>query len=77
MKCQTIFLQIDSLFKRGLEALKKGNYTEAETFFIKAKKFTIELQELQRGKDIFYIALKIKIAGSDHAEPGKCPQSSR
>ena len=40
--------EIDSLFKRGLEALKKGNYAEAETLFIKAKKLTIELQELQK-----------------------------
>jgi len=42
--------EIDDLFKRGLESLKKGNYVEAEALLVKAKKMTIELQELQKNK---------------------------
>ena len=37
--------EIDILFKRGLESLKAGNYIEAEAFFVKAKKLTLELQQ--------------------------------
>ena len=37
--------EIDNLFNRGLEMMKKGNYQEAETFFEKAKNMTLELQK--------------------------------
>jgi hypothetical protein len=37
--------EIDNLFKRGLEFMKNGHYTEAEAFFIKAKNLTLELQK--------------------------------
>jgi hypothetical protein len=37
--------EVDILFKRGLESLKAGNYIEAEAFFIRAKKLTLELQQ--------------------------------
>jgi len=42
--------EIDNLFKIGLEYLKKGKYAEAEAFFTKAKKMTLELQELRKNK---------------------------
>jgi len=37
--------EIDSLFSRGLESMKKGNFQEAEILFIKAKKLTLELEK--------------------------------
>jgi len=37
--------EIDNLFKKGLESMKSGNYIEAETFFIKAKKLALELKK--------------------------------
>jgi outer membrane protein assembly factor BamD (BamD/ComL family) len=37
--------EIDSLFNRGLELMRKGNYQEAESFFVKAKNMTLELQK--------------------------------
>jgi len=47
--------EIDNLFKRGLEFMRSGNYAEAEAFFIKAKKLTIELQELRKNKTDNYM----------------------
>ena len=44
--------EIDNLFKRGLESMQKGNYNEAEMFFTKAKKLTVELQELRKNKTL-------------------------
>lgn len=37
--------EIDNLFSRGLELMRKGNFQEAETLFVKAKTLTIELQK--------------------------------
>jgi len=37
--------EIDTLFSRGLESMKKGNFKEAETLFVKAKTLTLEMQK--------------------------------
>jgi len=37
--------EIDNLFSRGLDSMRKGNFQEAETFFVKAKTLTLELQK--------------------------------
>jgi hypothetical protein len=41
-------IEIDKIFKKGLEAMKNGNYAQAEAFFTKAKNLTVELQELRK-----------------------------
>ena len=35
--------EIDTLFSRGLESMRKGNFQEAESFFVKAKALTVEM----------------------------------
>jgi outer membrane protein assembly factor BamD (BamD/ComL family) len=37
--------EIDTLFSKGLESMRKGNFQEAETLFVKAKKMTLELSK--------------------------------
>ena len=37
--------EIDTLFSKGLDSMKKGNFQEAETFFVKAKNLTLETQK--------------------------------
>jgi hypothetical protein len=37
--------EINNLFNRGLEMMKKGHYHEAESFFIKAKNMTLEMKK--------------------------------
>jgi len=37
-------VEIDTLFSRGLESMKKGNYKEAEVFFVKARTLTMEMK---------------------------------
>ena len=36
--------EVDNLFSRGLESMKRGNYKEAETFFVKARTLTLEMK---------------------------------
>ena len=33
--------EIDNLFSKGMEQMKKGNYSEAESLFLKAKDITL------------------------------------
>lgn len=37
--------EIDTLFSKGLESMRKGNFQEAETLFVKAKTLTLELSK--------------------------------
>ncbi|HPS58644.1 MAG TPA: tetratricopeptide repeat protein [Spirochaetota bacterium] len=34
--------EIDTIFNKGLDLMKRGNFKEAETLFEKAKQMTIE-----------------------------------
>jgi len=37
--------EINTVFNRGLEMMKKGNFREAETLFEKARNMTLELNK--------------------------------
>ena len=37
--------EIETLFNRGLEQMKRGNFQEAEALFEKAKSMTLEMQK--------------------------------
>jgi hypothetical protein len=37
--------EIDTLFSKGLESMRRGNFQEAENLFVKAKTMTLELSK--------------------------------
>lgn len=37
--------EIDTLFSRGLESMRRGDFKEAESLFVKAKALTVEMQK--------------------------------